>query len=437
MANKTRSPLHLEEDDFLSISRGQSLDSAPARSLMGRWPWLLPVGSAIALTVGNGPISVFAFGVFIKPLEAEFGWSRASISAGLSLCGLFSALALPLIGGLMDRYGVRGPLIIAACLFALNIAAIGGTTSLAMFAALTALSGLTGAAQSPMAYVKSISSQFDARRGLAIGIAMSGVGIGTAFVPLLAQSLINSFGWRSAYVGLGTLIFLLAVPIASAVIYDGPPKPPGVQNAASAAKGMSIRAAIRSRVFWSLALAIFLASLAVNGSLVHVVPMLAERGWAPDRAAAALTAAGLAGMIGRIVVGFLIDRIFAPFVGGAFFLMATVGVLLLVETTAVIPGVVAIGLAAGAEIDMMGFLVSRYFGLNALGRIYGALFALFTIAAGLGPYLIGLSFTLTKAYVAGFGAAAFLMLVAGIIIMTLGPYRYELERRPNQRQALA
>jgi MFS family permease len=403
---------------------------------MGRWPWLLPVGSAIALTVGNGPISVFAFGVFIKPLEAEFGWSRASISACLSLCGLFSALALPLIGGLMDRCGVRRPLMIAACLFALNVAAIGGTTTLAMFAALTALSGLTGAAQSPMAYVKSISSQFDARRGLAIGIAMSGVGIGTAFVPLLAQSLINSFGWRSAYVGLGTLI-LLAVPIASGVIYDGPPKPPGAKNAASAAKGMSIRVAVGSRVFWSLALAIFLASLAVNGSLVHVVPMLAERGWAPDRAAAALTAAGLAGMIGRIVVGFLIDRIFAPFVGGAFFLMATVGVLLLVETTAVIPGVVAVGLAAGAEIDMMGFLVSRYFGLNALGRIYGALFAVFTIAAGLGPYLIGLSFTLTKAYDAGFGAAAFLMLVAGIIIMTLGPYRYELERRPNQRQALA
>jgi len=83
---------------------------------------VLPVGSAIALIVGNGPISVFALGVFIKPLEAEFGWSRASISAGLSLCGLFSALALPLVGGLMDRYGVRRPLLIALSLFALNIA---------------------------------------------------------------------------------------------------------------------------------------------------------------------------------------------------------------------------------------------------------------------------------------------------------------------------
>ncbi len=79
----------------MAILREQSLDGPRGRGLSATWPWLLPLGSAIALTVGNGPISVFAFGVFIKPLEAEFGWSRASISAGLSLCGLFSALALP------------------------------------------------------------------------------------------------------------------------------------------------------------------------------------------------------------------------------------------------------------------------------------------------------------------------------------------------------
>jgi len=390
-----------------------------------RWPWLLPIGSAIALIVGNGPISVFAFGVFIKPLEAEFGWSRASISAGLSLCGLFSALALPLVGGLMDRYGARRPLVIAVCLFALNIAAIGGTTSLAMFIALTALSGLSGAAQSPLAYVKSISGQFNARRGLAIGIAMSGVGIGTALVPLLVQSLINSFGWRAAYLGMGALVFLLAVPIAAAVIPDEPERRVSARDESDLSQGLSIRMAIGSRIFWLLALSIFLASLALNGSLVHVVPMLTERGWTPDRAAMALATAGLSGMVGRILVGFIIDRIFAPYVGGVFFLMAAAGIFLLIEDKAVILGVVFVGLAAGAEIDMMGFLTSRYFGLSALGKTYGLLFALFTVAAGLGPYLIGLSFTSTKAYGLGFSTAAGLMILAGLILTTLGPYRYK------------
>jgi MFS family permease len=389
-----------------------------------RWPWLLPVGSAIALIVGNGPISVFAFGVFIKPLEAEFGWSRASISAGLSLCGLFSALALPVVGGLMDRYGVRRLLVMAVCMYALNIAAIGVTSSLATFIALTAVSGLTGAAQSPLAYVKSISGQFNARRGFAIGIAMSGVGVGTAFVPVLAQALVASFGWRAAYLGLGALIFLLAVPVASAVIPDEPERLAQARDEGDLPRGLSIRAAIGSRIFWLLAFSIFLASLALNGSLVHVVPMLTERGWTPERSAAALTAAGLSGMIGRILVGFIIDRVFAPYVGGAFFLLAAAGIFLLIEDKAAILGVVFVGLAAGAEIDMMSFLVSRYFGLSALGKIYGLLFALFTVAAGLGPYLLGLAFTSMKTYGLGFGAASGLMILAGIVIATLGPYRY-------------
>jgi MFS family permease len=417
---------YLKGDDLLSIPREHSFDQSHWRNLVGRWPWLLPAGSAIALIVGNGPISVFAFGVFIKPLEAEFGWSRASISAGLSLCGLFSAITLPFVGGLMDRHGVRRPLVIAVCLFALNIAAIGGATTLAMFIALTALSGLTGAAQSPLAYIKTISNHFDSRRGLAIGIAMSGIGIGTAFVPLFAQSLINSFGWRAAYMGLGALILLLALPVVSAVIQDGPARPAIPGEGVDVAKGTSVRAALGSRVFWCLALGVVLASLALNGSLVHVVPMLTERGWTPDRAAAALTAAGLAGMTGRIVVGFLIDRMFAPYVGGAFFLLAAAGMVVLIEDKAVILGVVTVGLAVGAEIDMMGYLVSRYFGFSALGKIYGMIFALFTIAAGLGPYLMGLSFTSTKAYDVGFSAAAVLLLVAGLVIMTLGPYRYKL-----------
>ena len=325
----------------------------------------------------------------------------------------------------MDRYGVRRPLMIAVCLFALNIAAIGGTTSLAMFIALTALSGLSGAAQSPLAYVKSISGQFNTRRGLAIGIAMSGIGVGTAFVPLLAQSLISSFGWRAAYLGLGALVFVLAVPIASAVLRDEPERHVSARHESDLSQGLSIRMAIGSRIFWLLALSIFLASLALNGSLVHVVPMLTERGWTPDRAAAALMAAGLSGMVGRILVGFIIDRIFAPYVGGVFFLMAAAGIFLLIEDKAVILGVVFVGLAAGAEIDMMGFLTSRYFGLSALGKIYGLLLALFTLAAGLGPYLIGLSFTSTKAYGLGFGTAAGLIFLAGLIITTLGPYRYK------------
>jgi len=87
--------------------------------------WLIPFGSAVALVVGNGAVSVFAFGVFMKPLEAQFGWSRASLSSATALCGLFSAVSLPLVGLLIDRVGVRRPLLVAICLFGVNVAAVG------------------------------------------------------------------------------------------------------------------------------------------------------------------------------------------------------------------------------------------------------------------------------------------------------------------------
>src|SRR5258706_2177561 len=174
--------------------------------------WLVPMGGALGLIVANGPIRVFAFGVFIGPLEAEFGWSRASLGVAIALCAFMSAITLPFIGLLMDKFGVRRPMAIAICLFALNVAVIGQSATLAMFIALTALAGATGAAQSPIGYVKSVASYFDLRRGLAIVVEMRGIGIGAALVPQYAHWLIASFGWRMAYLGLGIAIMAVALP---------------------------------------------------------------------------------------------------------------------------------------------------------------------------------------------------------------------------------
>src|ERR1700730_12740650 len=140
--------------------------------------WWIPAGSFLALIVVNGSISVFSFGVFIKPLEAEFGWDRGSISLGLALCALCSAISLPVAGGLMDRFGVRPVILVSIALFAANIAAIALSNVLVVFILLVALSGITGVGQGPVGYVKSISSFFDKRRGIAIGLAVSGTGVG-------------------------------------------------------------------------------------------------------------------------------------------------------------------------------------------------------------------------------------------------------------------
>ena len=385
--------------------------------------WLVPVGGALALIVGNGPVSVFAFGVFMGPLQGEFGWSRASLGFATALCALVSAVALPFVGLLMDKFGVRRMLALAICLFGLNVALIGQTNSLVWFIVLTALTGATGAAQSPIGYVKSIASHFDHRRGLAIGIAMSGIGLGTALVPQYVQWLIGTFGWRMGYLGLGAAIVVVALPAMGLllreprVISNQPgPSPQG--------PGLSLRQAAALRSFWCIAGAVLLVSIAVNGALVHVVPLLVDLGWTPGSATRVLAAAGVAGLTGRLLAGYLMDRVFAAYVASTFFALAIAGLYLLGSHSSPVLGMVAIGLAAGAEVDMVGFFVSRYFGLKRFGQLYGVFFSIFTVGAGLGPLLLGAVFTRFHSYDIGFIGCGLALAIASVCILAVGPYSY-------------
>jgi predicted MFS family arabinose efflux permease len=392
----------------------------------------VPVAGALGLIVGNGPISVFAFGVFIGPLENEFGWSRASLGIAMALCALLSAITLPFVGLLMDKFGVRRPLGFAICLFGLNVAAIGLSTTLPMFIALTAVTGVTGAAQSPIGYVKSIASYFDRRRGLAIGIAMSGIGIGTALVPQYAQWLIGSFGWRMGYMGLGLAVAVVALPSVLLLLQE-----PVGDRASSATgeppPGIALVDAIRGRSFWRIALAVLLVSIAVNGLLVHAVPLLVERGWSSSAAASVLAAAGIGGLSGRILAGYLMDRVFGAYVAAGFFALAIGGTYLLASGANAVLAMVAIGLAAGAEVDMIGFFVSRYFGLKRFGQLYGALFAIFTVGAGLGPLLLGALYTRVHGYEAGMWTCGVSLAAASLCVLTLGAYSYQPVGGPSSR----
>jgi predicted MFS family arabinose efflux permease len=384
--------------------------------------WSVPLGGTLGLIVGNGPVSVFAFGVFMGPLEREFGWSRASLSIGMALCALLSALSLPIVGLLMDRVGVRRVLMIAICLFALNVAAISLANSLVLFVVLTALTGVTGAAQSPMGYVKSIAGYFDHRRGLAIGIAMSGIGIGVALVPQYVQWVIAGYGWRAGYVGLGIAIVVVALPAVWLLVRE--PRVGTKASTAAAVPGLELREAMTQRSFWCIALTILLVSIAVNGALVHAIPLLVDSGWLPAAAAGALAVAGVAGLVGRLLAGYLMDRVFAPFVASGFFALALLGLYCLGSGANTFVGMVSIGLAAGAEVDMIGFFVSRYYGLRRFGQIYGALFAVFTIGAGLGPLLMGASYTTFGSYQFGLLGCGVALAAAALSVLAVGPYRF-------------
>ena len=184
-------------------------------------PWSVVVGSTLALVVCNGPVVAFTFGVFLKPISQEFGWNRGTMSAAGSAASLMIAIAVPFAGMLVDRWGARRILLPVIVLSSLSVAAISLTpASLLVFIALYAVAGLATAGHGPQPYAKTIAAWFDRRRGLALGIAMTGVGCGIILMPQLARYMIEAYGWRSAYIGLGAVLFAVAFPAVAMFVRE-------------------------------------------------------------------------------------------------------------------------------------------------------------------------------------------------------------------------
>ncbi|MGB3426392.1 MAG: MFS transporter [Castellaniella sp.] len=392
----------------------------------GLAPWQIAIGACLALIVGNGPIMQFTFGVLIIPLSEAMGTDRGTVSTALLVGLVTTGVATPWIGRLMDRHGVRRVGSFCILAFALLTAACGWFShSVATLILLYFFAGLFAAGQTPLAYSKAITAAFDRQRGLALGVAAAGVGIGTMLMPMVAQWLLSHFGWRGAYVGLGALTALIALPALTLMVVPGGKNRTGSQASrtdaagAASAPGWTARQARSSGVFWMMAGAFFLVALAVSGTIAHIVPLLVDRNVSPQAAAAAISTAGLSLLVGRVFAGWMLDRYPAPYVAILFFCLPLAGQALLLLNHSQHAGLVAavlIGLGLGAEIDLIAFMQSRYFGHKAFGEIYGYFFAIFMFASGFGPFLMGQTFHISGSYepfllvsMVGLGIACLLM----------------------------
>ena len=391
-------------------------------------PWWIVVGSVLGLIVGNGPIMQFTFGVLLKPISDEFKWDRATVSSAIVVGLCMTGLMSPVVGAIADRRGIRPIALPAIILFALTVALVSLVpASVPLFIALYAVMGIFAAGQTPLIYAKSISANFDERRGLALGIAMAGVGLGAALVPQFAQVLTTRFGWRGAYVGLGVLTFVVAFPAVALFLREAVPTTAGTAGRTAILPGLTGLEALKTRQFWILAFAFFAVAAAANGAIAHVIPLLTDRGVSPQLATYALSTAGLALILGRLFAGYLLDRVFAPYVALVFFLLPLLGILILYSTTSTTVAALAtvlIGMGLGAEVDLIAFLISRYLGMRFFGEIYGFLFALFMLANGLGPFLMGLTFDRAGSYNPCLIGFAIGLVCASAIILRLGPYPY-------------
>jgi len=404
--------------------------------MRGIWAnrWWVVAATVLGLIVGAGAINVFAFAVFLKPVTAELGVGRGEFSLALTLQSSIGALACPVFGWMIDRWGVRRCMIPGLVLYALGIAgyALLRAEPFAVTYLIFAVGGLFTPVGGPVPYSTVISQWFDRQRGLALGIGMAGVGLGVALMPQLAALLIGEFGWRTAYIGLAVASIVFAfVPVALFVR-----EPPGFaarpqrgqsRGAALNLPGAAVGEALRSSLFWGLGIAFFFDVIAINGTLTHIVALLTDRGIAREVAVTALSGTGIALLAGRILSGWFLDRFWGPYVAIGFFLTPMVGLALLMShATGAAPflGAICLGIGIGAEIDLMAFFASRYFGLRNYAKIYGTMFGMFGFGVGLGPTLSGFSFDRFHSYTPIFAVYEIMLFVTCLIFLRLGPYPY-------------
>jgi MFS transporter, OFA family, oxalate/formate antiporter len=394
--------------------------------LSTHWPVLAAAATASALGAASIPFNTL--GAIILPLGSEFGWTRAEVQFGFLVFTLAAAIASPIAGVLVDRFGARPVGVLSLCGFAVAFAAFALTPSnLVIFYALWAMLAVLGIGSSPLTWTRIVVGWFTARRGLALAITLTVSGLAGAAIQVLSTLAVQSVGWRGMFLVLAAAPLLIAVPLAL-MFARNPPEP--AEEKVSAHAGVSVRSAFGDRRLWLLILAVAAISFAVAGLVSNLKPLLSDRGYSDMSAAAATATVGLSIAAGRLVLGFLIDRFWAPGIAFPVVLLPAVGCLLLVnpEAPLLLAFVAAamIGLAAGAETDLMAFLTTRYFGVANYGKLYGVLFAVFTLFAGAAPFLVGLMYDLTGSYTLALQIAATCFVIGAFAFLALGPYPDEV-----------
>ena len=382
--------------------------------------WLLVLVCAAGIGVGVSALPFYTQGLFIEAWIADFGWTRAQASLGILGSTLALAAVLPFIGSIVDRYGLVTPVMISLLGLSAAYVLLGlFVQSIATFVILAMLQAILGSASSPLAYTRAINTVFNKQRGLALGVALSGAGVAATFGPTLISNAIDAFGWRGAYFAMALFTLVVGAVIVIVLSRLNGAKTPENIDTEAASKDFKIAKA--SRTYWTIMAAIFCLSLGLGGLMIHFVPILLDLGLTTSAAVKIAGVIGIAVVLGRLLVGFAVDRIFAPWVAIAILFTCICGVLALalLGSTVAVPAAFVIGFSVGAEVDLIGYLVARYFGIHAYGQIYGRQYSAFLIATGLSPVILGAVRDATGTYTASLFIAAAFMIVSAALFAKL------------------
>jgi MFS family permease len=392
--------------------------------------WPLAFVSTAGLTFS--PIAVYSLGLVMEPLQQEFGWSRGDITSGMIVVSIFAILFSSPVGAVIDRFGARRVALPGMLAGMIGIAALSlANGALWQWMALWVFYAIAALFIKTTLWCAAVSKAFFASRGLALGVVLCGTAIAQTLTPKAAQLLIDNYGWRAAYqiLGLGwgglllVLLFLFfhdvkgAAPVRQAA---------GAASPAADLPGYSFAEAMRTRQIVQVIGAGAVSSIVGVGIAVHIVPILVEAGQSRSSAATLAGVFGLSMIAGKLLTGSLLDRFQGNLVPFTSYALPVVGMAILLAgtggTLAAVLAVAVIGYASGATAQSSAYLITRYGGLKSFGAILGINSSLIGLAMGFGPWFAGKVFDMTGSYHLVLLAAAPLYIIAGLLVIGLGPY---------------
>ncbi|HEV2572701.1 MAG TPA: MFS transporter [Beijerinckiaceae bacterium] len=389
--------------------------------------WLVVAAAFVGLFFSMGVLVVYSYGVLGSAMAKDLGFNATQISSIFMVFSLTVVVAGPIWGVLTDRFGGRSITIVSSMLLAISfclMSVIPGN-ALDIYIAFAAM-GVLGSGTLPASYATIVVGWFNRRRGLALGLTMMGVGAGAAAMPPLSAALLSNLGWRNTFLIFGIAIAFFCVPLMMAALKPNPAAAADRGPANAVPRFDLIKSAAAVRTTWVLAFFAFMMGAILIASITNFVPMLQAQGMTVAQAAAYQSILGVALVAGRIIVGGLIDHIFAPRVMLAVLCVTAVGFLSMYFANSPIAYALSafgIGLAIGAEMDFLAFLVSRYFARAAFATLFAFLFALHTLGASFGPFAIGWAAATFGSYQPGLLVLCALSVILALSTLLLPRYK--------------
>ncbi len=391
--------------------------------------WVVVVAFLIIGTISLG--IRFSFGVFFKSIESEFDLTRAATSGVFSVSVVFSVVFAILHGWVSDKYGPRIAILLSSIFIGLGLLLTSQTNSLwQLFITYSFILSIGLGAIHPV-IMSTVSRWFDKKRGLALGIAGSGVGLGQVIIAPFATYLISSYDWRIAYLVIGLIAWVVMIPL-SRVLKKNPHEigalPDGaksdsrdINNEKESIRpiNFSLLQVLKARNFWFLLFMRLFFSFSLLLVLTHLVPYATDIGFSAGEAATVLSLMGGMSIAGRVLMGKLSDSIERKKAAIICSLLQAGAMLLLIwsqDLWMLYLFAAAYGFAYGGIIPPVIALTSDIFGLRNIGAIMGMLTIGWGVGAAMGPAVGGLIFDARNSYYIAFLMGAAVMLIATLLL---------------------